>query len=63
MVHPAIIRQRARNKTIWIARELHKTLQIKAREMGCSITYLLNRILQKYFDTKDKGDNNADRNI
>jgi hypothetical protein len=50
MLHPAIIRQRARNKTIWIAREYHKPLQLKARELGCSMTFLLNQILKKYFE-------------
>jgi hypothetical protein len=63
MVHRAILRQRERSKPIWVAKEYHNTLHLMSRELGCSMTYLLNRILQKYFDTKDKGDNNANRNI
>jgi hypothetical protein len=57
MLHPAIIRQRARNKTIWIAREYHNTLQIRARKMGCSITYLVNQILKKYLEKGEKKEN------
>lgn len=57
MVHPAILRQRSSSKLVWIAKKYHHILQLMARKEGCSITYLLNQILDKYFKKGGKKEN------
>jgi hypothetical protein len=57
MVHRAILRQRERSKPIWVAKEYHNTLHLMARELGCSMTYLINQILKKYFEKGEKKEN------
>jgi hypothetical protein len=56
MVHPAILRQRKKNKLIWLSNEHHRTIRLMAREEGCSATFVLNRILSKYFGKEKKNE-------
>lgn len=42
-------KQRIQNITVWIPRKYHKRLKMIAWNKGVSITYILGKILEKYF--------------